>query len=381
MFIKKLKESLDYLVKAKVSVFLWGGAGIGKSESPKQWAEERGYFFRYLNLGTMEIGDLLGLADFEVDSKGNKVSTKFMMPDWAKQAIEFATANPDKYSIIMLDELNRANKSTLQGIFPLVLEKRIHTTQFPSNVYVFAAGNPNTDEYTVNDISDKALLSRFSHVKLNPSTSEWKDHARKQGYDENILSFIQEQPSLLQADGQEHNLEDIKPNRRAYAMLDRLLKVETPPDIFQELCFGLIGHAAGMAFIEHRKNAEKPVEGEQVIKHYSKVNDKVEKFSDAKDGRTDLINSTCDNVLAYLKKRDEADEKLTKTEEKNLMKFLKTIPAENAFKLGKEIFLFEKVDVKELMMNDTDYVTIIEKSRPDFKDIEELTTAETKESK
>jgi hypothetical protein len=379
MFIKKLKEALPYLVKSNVSIFLWGSAGIGKSESPRQWAEEGGHFFKYLNLGTMEVGDLLGLADFEVDSKGNKVSTKFMMPDWARQAIEFAKANPDKYAIIMLDELNRARKDTLQGIFPLVLERRIHTTQFPPNVYVLAAGNPPTDEYTVTDTSDKALVSRFSHVKLNPSTSEWKQFARDNNYDSNILSFIQDQPNLLHVDGQDHSFEDIKPNRRAWSMIDRLIKAGTPADILQELCFGLVGHAATVAFTEHIKNAEKPIDGEEVIKHFSKVADKVKEFSDPETNRNDLITSTTDNVFAYLKKRDEAGEQLTKTEEKNLVKFLKTIPPENSYKIGKEIFLFEKVDVKDLLRNDEEYVSIIEKSRPDFKDIEDPTLNVSKE--
>jgi MoxR-like ATPase len=359
MFIKTMKQCLPYLIKAKVSAFLWGPHGIGKSESPKQFAEENGYHFVYLNPGTQDVGDLLGLAEFEKDAQGRSVATKFMNPDWLVETINFCKNNPDKYAIIMVDELNRARRDVIQALFPLVLEGRMHTTKLPNNCYVMAAGNPNTEDYIVTDISDKAFISRFCHIRMQPSAAEWFEHAEATGTPAEIINFLKEQTDLLQSATEEFSMDDIKPNRRAWKAIGRLYDTKIPLNLLQELCFGMVGHAATVAFMESLKNTDKPLTAEDVLKKFDKVEEKLKKWSNMETGgRTDLVKVTAENVVNYVKKKEV---KLSKTEEKNLVAFLKTIPVETSFNLSRTLFVEEKL--MKLLSDDKELIEIYKKAK------------------
>jgi MoxR-like ATPase len=89
MNIETLKESLPFLIKAEIPALMVGHHGVGKTQGAQQFAAENKYFIRILNLGTQEVGDIIGLADFVKDKDGNNVATKFMIPDWAKELKEF----------------------------------------------------------------------------------------------------------------------------------------------------------------------------------------------------------------------------------------------------------------------------------------------------
>src|SRR5271165_2034424 len=125
MNIETLKESLPFLIKAEIPALLMGHHGVGKTQGTIQFAKETGSFCRIVNLGNLEVGDVIGLADFLKDDKGQNVATKFMVPDWVKELKEFCEKNPDKVGILFLDEINRARRDVLQCVFPLLLEKRI----------------------------------------------------------------------------------------------------------------------------------------------------------------------------------------------------------------------------------------------------------------
>lgn len=45
MNIKDFADSLDYLLKAQITPFVWGHAGIGKSSIVKQYAKSKDYYF------------------------------------------------------------------------------------------------------------------------------------------------------------------------------------------------------------------------------------------------------------------------------------------------------------------------------------------------
>jgi hypothetical protein len=353
MFIKTLKQVLPYLLKAKITPMIIGPHGIGKSQAINQFTNEQEIGFIDLRLGNMEVGDLLGLADFAKDAKGNNVATKFMVPSW------FPT-DPDSKGILFLDEINRAKRDTLQAIFQLILDHKIHEYSLPEGWHVVAAMNPNTEDFIVTDLSDKALLSRFCHIKLTPSSSEWFEYADKKGFDVNLVGFLKEQPDLLQGPTEDFSIDDYtKPNRRAWEAVSRLMALETPQNLLQELAYGLVGMAATTAFMESLKNADKPLTAEDVLKHFTKVEDKIKKYSDYTTGaRKDLISYTSTDVLSYIKK---VGDKVTKTEEKNLLKYLKTIPVESSFTLCRDLFLEE--NVRDALTNDEDLKNLYKKAK------------------
>ncbi len=358
MNIKTLKEALPYLIEAEIPALLVGHHGIGKTQGVSQYAKVEKALLKILNLGTQEVGDIIGLADFKKDKDGNNVSTQFMMPDWAKEINEFCLANPDKKAILFLDEINRARRDVLQVIFPLLTEKRIHATTFPSNFYVISAMNPNTEDYIVTDISDKALMDRFCHIKLAPSKQEFFDYAKFRKFEPQLIQFLQDQPTLLQTELESFDV-DVKPSRRSWEAVNRLMSIKTPVNLLRELTSGLVGTAASAAFIKSLSDTDKPINGKDILDSYDKVASRIKKYSDAKTGgRQDMLKYTCDSLFESIQ---ELKKKPTKEQSSNIVEFLKTIPKDLAFDLCRNLYLED--NAREIIDNSEDLLKILANAR------------------
>lgn len=352
MNIKTLKEALPYIFKANISSMVCGQHGLGKSQAVKQFADEFGYEFVDLRLGTQDVGDLLGLADFEVDQKtGEKTATKFMRPDWFP-------INQDSKGIIFLDEINRGRRDVLQAVFQLCLDKRLHRYALPKGWHVIAAMNPNTEDYIVTDLSDKAFLDRFCHIKLAPSKQEFFDYAKFRKFEPQLIQFLQDQPALLQTELEAFEL-DVTPSRRSWEAVDRLMKVKTPVNLLRELVSGLVGTTAATAFIKSLSDTDKPITGKDVIENYSKFASKVKKYSDSKSGgRQDMLKYTCDSLLEAIQ---ELKKKPTKEQGENISSFLKEIPKDLSFSLCQNLYLED--NVREIIDNDTELMKVLASAR------------------
>jgi len=350
MNIKDFKRAIPYLSKANIATMLVGHHGVGKSQAVKQYSEENNLGFIDLRLGTQDVGDLLGLADFKempvertiVDSEGNKkvvtvlekTATKFMKPEW------FPT-DPDSKGILFLDEINRSRPDVLQAVFQLVLDKKLHTYELPKGWFVISAMNPSTGDYNTTDISDAAFMDRFCHIKLAPSKPEWFDYAKSQKFDNKLLQFLQKQPQLLQGELEAFSI-TVTPSRRSWEAVDRLLKQEMPQDLLREVVNGLVGTAAGSAFIKSLNEDDQPITAEEVLKDFAKVEKRIKQYSThKKGGRMDALKFTCDSILEMAQSRTKANSPLTKIEETNLAEFLIIIPKDLSFDLCRAIYLEE----------------------------------------
>jgi hypothetical protein len=352
MNIKALKKALPYLNKANVATLVWGRHGIGKSQAIRQYCDENGLEFIDLRLGTQDVGDLLGLADFKKDGKGNNIATKFMQPEW------FPT-DPESEGVIFMDEINRARRDVLQAVFQLVIDKKLHTYKLPVGWQVIAACNPNTEDYIVTDIGDKAFMDRFCHIKLNPSPSEWIEFAEAQGFDFDIINFIKSQPELLEIKGEDFTYDEIKPSRRSWDTINRLRKIETPVEILKELCFGIVGTAATTAFVQSLNNSDKPFTAEDILNNFGKIKSKIKKYSDHKTGgRGDLIKHSADNLLKHLQ---NTKEKVSKEEAKNALSFVKSVPMDIGFDLARNLYMVDSI--REYMDNDKELEEFLTSTR------------------
>jgi hypothetical protein len=352
MNIKTLKEALPYIFKANISTMIVGHHGVGKSQAVKQYADNLGIGFVDLRLGTQDVGDLLGLADFIIDTETQqKIATKFMRPDW------FPT-DPNSKGVIFLDEINRGRRDVLQAVFQLVLDKRLHKYELPKGWHVIAAMNPSTDDYIVTDLSDKAFLDRFCHIKLAPSKQEFFEYAKSSKFEPQLISFLQDQPSLLSADLESFELE-VTPSRRSWEGVDRLMKVKTPINLLRELVSGLVGTAASAAFVKSLSDTDKPINGKDIVDDYEKYAKKIKQYSDSKTGgRQDMLKYTCDSLLETLQ---EMKKKPTKDQQANISSFLKEIPKDLSFALCQNLYLED--NVRELIDNDEDLLKILANAR------------------
>lgn len=344
MIIKDFQDSLDYLFKAQLTPFVWGKAGIGKSSVVKAYADKHGYWFFPFYLGTMnDTGDLLGLADFKKDENGNTVATQFATPIWLKEAIDYCEENPESGAVIFLDEFNRANRHILNGVFSLALDKTFHTIKLPKNCYIIAAGNPPTDEYNVTDVNETALMARFVHIKLEPTVDEWLAYANKKMVDHTLVSFIKEQPQLLEDAGSAFEL-PVKVDRRSFDRLNNLFTLKTPEHLLYQLMYGIIGVERTVAYQNHLKNSEKPLTGDEVVALDPVSLSKVLEWSKGDHIKSPLINITCDNLYDKVVNMSESKQKLTDAQKDNLLTFITSIPKEAAHNCIKR-FIDKKVDI------------------------------------
>lgn len=342
MNITDLKTSLEYLFKAQITPFIWGHAGIGKSTVIKQYAQEKGLKFFPFYLGTQsDLGDILGLASFVKDKNGSEIATTFATPLWLKETIEYCENNPKSGAIIFLDEFNRARRDILNGMFSLALDKTFHTLTLPKNCYVVAAGNPPTDEYMTTNIDETALMARFAHVKLEPTFNEWSTYARNASFEPTLITFLQEQPELLE-DARSTFTLPVKVDRRSYERVNRLFNIGTPKDILEQLMMGIIGTERLVAYKLHLTKTDKPLTAEQVFD--GSQLDLVRKWSNPIDIKASLLSITCENVLEGYKVLTKS----TAAQDKNFMEFLEALPLEYSYPLLKRFTGFESKVFKAL---------------------------------
>lgn len=338
MNITTLKKVLPVLVEAKLTPWIWGYHGKGKSETIETFYKSQGWLVFNFRLNCMaDVGDFLGLQDFVTDpTTGQKVATKFCMPDWLKQAMDFVKENPGTRACIFLDEVNRAARMDLIGpVFQMALDKKLHTYDFSDlPIDIIAAGNPDTGNYSVLSLDDKALFSRFVHITFNPTAAEWRDYAVNKKYEPAIVDFIGEQPGFLE----EQDLDSFsigeyaKPDRRKWGGIDKLLKLNLGKNEQLEVFSGMLGMEGATAFFKFLDRDDKPLTLEDIFKYTAKTKKRVVKY--VQNNRSDLLHNANEKVLDFFK----TSEKLADEEGDNLMEYMEDLPLGIMFNLAHHIY-------------------------------------------
>lgn len=296
MNINNFKNIYPYLMKAGITPYLWGAAGIGKTQVVRQLAEELEYNFIYLTFGAVEdVGDIIGLQEFTRDSAGEAVSVKHVPPNWFPKTT---------HNIILIDEFNRSPKSVIQAMLPFILEGKLHTHQLPEDTHIILAANPPTDDFIVGDTSDRALQSRACHILLEPSKEEFLQYCLESGTSYDVISFIQENPELLEQTSESYKIDFTKPSRRAYKdFISPFMKLSPPPEIVPEVLKGLIGLEATTRFLQHLKSEKLRIKGVDIMRNYNE--ELKEKVAKNKYNGLDALNIIGEEIFREVKKNKE----------------------------------------------------------------------------
>lgn len=352
MNIKQLKQFLPYAFKVKASVIVHGLHGIGKSQVIKQFAEENKMQFIDRRLSQIESGELMGLPDVSGEV------TKYKTPSWLP-------TDPKSKGILFLDEINRARRDVLQGVFQLVLDRQLGDYTLPEGWAVVSAVNPNTDDYDVTNVFDEALMDRFLHVKLTPSVDEFLAFARSQKNVElSFLDYLQMNEQSLENGKLNTFTLDRKPSRRSNMKAAELLASGLPEELVVEGIGGLIGTTNAVAYTSWMKEREVvPFSGEEIVKKFDKLTDKIAKYADitATTGRHDVLQMSLDNLSEYISTNYK---KIKPEGYSNIRKFVSCIPKD----LGQS-FLHKMINMQSLDSSFTnDYVVanLIEHDETDF---------------
>lgn len=154
---KIIKTLIDVKTEVNIPMFLWGKHGVGKTSMVRQVANDIDYNCITLNFANIPIEDATGFPD----GKGG-----YHKPEWLN-------IDNNKPTIYFCDEINRAPKYVLQGLFNFILEGRIHTHNIKPRDIIIVAGNPDCDEYETTIFEDLAFTSRFAHFYIEPDIEEY----------------------------------------------------------------------------------------------------------------------------------------------------------------------------------------------------------------
>ncbi|WP_441285749.1 AAA family ATPase [Sorangium sp. KYC3313] len=188
----RLEAVLELAYRARRAVLLEGPTGIGKSELVRQLAERLGIATVVLDLSLLEPPDLVGLP---VIRDGR---TTYAAPSVLPQ---------DGAGILMLEELNRAERYIQQPALQLLSARRLHEYELPAGWVCFAAVNPESADYQVTPL-DRALRARFLHLNVRADRASWLAWAQVNGLHPGVIALAQ---------GHERVLDDVPPRTWTYA--------------------------------------------------------------------------------------------------------------------------------------------------------------------
>jgi hypothetical protein len=324
MNISQLTESLSFLKKAGLVPNIIGKHGIGKSSLVAQFAKDNGYSYHPFFLSQLsDQGDILGLPEFNRNKEGKALSVSFVHPDKLPKKPR---------SLLFFDELNRASKDLLQGIFQLALEGTLHDYTLPEDSMIIMAMNPATDDYSVLDFADKAFADRFVHINLDPTHEEFHTYMTSRYGMSDVSSFLRQQTKLLEeTDLAPVTLEFVKPSRRSWDRLQKLQNTGMPENLFREAGMGIVGTAAMIAYSSWKETQIKIIEGAEILDNYAEVKERyLGYFKDVESPRNDIVSTVCSNFSEELTKRLKSG-KIKLSEGKNAAAFLLDSPIENCY--------------------------------------------------
>lgn len=314
MEIKALKNSIKVVFNASKQAvpFIWGLHGTGKSQVIEQICFENGWKMQDFRLNLMaDEGDIIGLQDFVKDKEGNSIGVSHVCPAYIKEMFDFCKANPDKKGVLFFDEVNRPSRFSILGVlFQITTARRLHLWPFPENLHIVLAGNPDTEDYSVLNIEDKALLDRFIHIKFEPSHAEFFEYADSKGANATLMNFFKEQPNQIESGSlATFDVSSMaQPSRRSIIELvnplyERFLSGELSRGEFTELCTGILGSDAVSALNSYLANLkDHPVSPEDLFKKKPSEMKRLKTLTD----RIDVLRVTMDNALAALQEEGNA---------------------------------------------------------------------------
>ena len=170
----RVESVLEVAYRARRPVLLEGGTGIGKSELVAHVARNLGISHIVLDLSLLEPPDLVGLPVIE-DGR-----TRYAVPSFLPR---------DGAGILMLEELNRAERYIQQPALQLLTARALHEYVLPEGWACFAAINPETGDYQVTPL-DAALRARFLQVPVRPDRAAWLAWAGTHGVHPAIMALV-----------------------------------------------------------------------------------------------------------------------------------------------------------------------------------------------
>jgi len=310
--INTIKSAIMLCREARVTPFIWGHRGLGKSSLVQQLCVSNGWGFIDLRCSQLEASDVRGLpdkvdgrtvylppadmpiGDMTQDMVASELSAILNIKEKAGAGVladliskKLATADLETerryyarlqmlqprfdHGILFLDELNRAQDDVLQAAFQLVLDYRVGQYVLPPGWTVVSAGN-FMEGYQVSGFNDPAFLNRFCHMTLSSGETtleEWVNYmADAHGADaSDAIEFASSNVKHLDGDPAGELGFSIQPSRRSWEFVTKVKKAYTSggfsQNVYTEVLAGLIGRELALSFSRYSC----PVKPRELLQH------------------------------------------------------------------------------------------------------------------
>ena len=225
---KQLGEMIEehYRLEQKIPLYVHGGTGIGKSEvvedSAKKIAEKRKriyvnwnnlsrdekkdiinnpskyFFLKDERLAICDPTDMKGIPDLKLLDDDLQVKVvEWRIPYWL-----YLSSLKGAEGIIFFDEMTNAPQSVQVSAYQIINDRALGEVAISPGVMCVAAGNRLEDRAGTFEIN-RPLRNRFTHVTLNAPgitdkcENDWGSWALEHGVDFRIVTFLMQNPRLL----------------------------------------------------------------------------------------------------------------------------------------------------------------------------------------
>ena len=224
--------------------FLWGPAGIGKSNGVEQLAQ----LLKQRTGKMVIVTDVRLLLFSPVDLRGVPVAdAQRRFTDWLKPRIFDMKQEENVINILFLDELSAAPQSVQAAAYQITLDRRIGEHTLPENCIVIAAGNRTTDRSVAYKMP-KALCNRLMHYNVQSDFASWKKWAVENGIDSRIIGYLGFDNSMLCTEPESSDL--AYPTPRSWSFVSTIIKTINTDNLTDchQLISACIGSDAAVAF-------------------------------------------------------------------------------------------------------------------------------------
>ncbi|WP_289101018.1 ATP-binding protein [uncultured Marinobacter sp.] len=218
------RQMIEQCLQARVTPFLKGSPGCGKSSLIHQIAEEYNLMVIDLRLATADPTDLNGFPDIDRQRrKAGYLPMDTFPVEGDELPINPKTGKPYSGWLIFLDELPLADKAVRKAAYKLILDRMVGQYHLHKRVALVAAGNLDTDNADAGELDNTALQSRMVHMTMKVDVDAWLDWARTHGIDHRITSYINWRPDVLFKFNPDHDDETFA-CPRTWEFTSRLIK-------------------------------------------------------------------------------------------------------------------------------------------------------------
>ncbi len=237
------------------SWMLHGRPGVGKTQVVTELAEHIGGRLFDIRLTTIEPQDLRGLPYYDHDSKKTVWYRPEDLPD-----------DPDRPSVLFLDELTAASPNLQPTVYGLLQERRVGRHVLPSSVFIVAAGN-TVDDGAIAYEMGTALSDRLIHLQLNAEAKDWLErYAVDRSIAPLVTAFLRARPDLLdttEADMRRGDMISCTP--RSWERVSDIVKAVADKRLRHAMIAGTIGTAAAAEFAQVAAELEALVSLEEIL--------------------------------------------------------------------------------------------------------------------